>query len=149
MGTEQLARLDEVLADPRLQEKLRLVAVHHPPAGKAARSRGAGLRDHAELAEVLGARGAELVLHGHEHLDLEEEIPRAEPDAPAIPVRCIQSASFVGRNPAMRASYRIYEVAPAQRAVDGVASGRPVIAREELRSWSPESEGFAAATCAR
>ena len=45
---------------------MRIVAIHHPPHryGQAWRT---GLKDAAALEDVLGAAGAELVLHGHFH----------------------------------------------------------------------------------
>ena len=67
VGAEQLARLGDVLA--RLGEAglVRLVMIHHPPVpGLADKSRR--LLDEAALAEVLAQNGAELVVHGHNHV---------------------------------------------------------------------------------
>lgn len=137
LGDEQLERLEQVLTDPRLKDKFRVVAIHHPPAGRAARRKGRGLRDHEAFAAVVARAGAELVLHGHEHLDLREALEG--PDGRAIPVRGIQSATFVGGKSEHRARYRVYEVAEEGAASGG---GRPILAGERLRVWSIEERRF-------
>jgi 3',5'-cyclic AMP phosphodiesterase CpdA len=65
IGTEQLARLGEVLAALRSEGLFRVVLVHHPPIPGVNRFRR--LTDAAELREVLRKHGAELILHGHLH----------------------------------------------------------------------------------
>jgi 3',5'-cyclic AMP phosphodiesterase CpdA len=66
VGTEQLARLDSMLERLGRAGHFRLVLIHHPPLpGQAKRLRG--LRDAAELEGTLTRRGAELVVHGHNH----------------------------------------------------------------------------------
>src|SRR6201999_740041 len=70
LGQGQLARLRGALGDPRLADKIRVVAIHHPPAGKRAESRIRGLRDHAAFAEVIAQTGPHLIVHGHEHRDM-------------------------------------------------------------------------------
>src|SRR5262245_17287022 len=45
LGPGQLGRLARALRDPRLSGKVRVVAIHHPPAGARAESRIRGLRD--------------------------------------------------------------------------------------------------------
>jgi 3',5'-cyclic AMP phosphodiesterase CpdA len=50
VGAGQLARLRKALVDPRLAGKFRLVAIHHPPAGKRATNKIRGLRDHEAFA---------------------------------------------------------------------------------------------------
>ena len=127
IGAEQLARLDQILGDPRLEGKLRVVALHHPPAGPRARNRMRGLRDHAALAEVLRRHGAELVLHGHEHADLKESM---QGPTRSIPVRGITSGSYDHVSPHRGAAYRIYDL-----------SGGKLVG-EELRSWDQATRQF-------
>jgi len=129
IGDEQLGRVRELLADERLASKVRIVAIHHPPAGPPARSRIRGLRDREALAEVLAEVGAELVLHGHEHRDLSFELPGP---VGGIPVRGIQSGTYEAGRHDRRARYRIYEVE------DGRVVG------EALRVWDPKSREFIA-----
>jgi 3',5'-cyclic AMP phosphodiesterase CpdA len=69
VGTGQLERLGAVLDGARGAGLLRLVMIHHPPLpGQAVRGRA--LEDAAALKEVLARHGAELVIHGHNHVDM-------------------------------------------------------------------------------
>lgn len=108
LGEGQLARLQSALADPRLAGKVRLVGIHHPPAGKRATSRIRGLRDHAGFAEVIGQSGADLIVHGHEHRDMHESL--VGPDGKVIPVRGIASGTYFHNKPDRTARYRIFDV---------------------------------------
>jgi 3',5'-cyclic AMP phosphodiesterase CpdA len=66
LGSEQLASLGPILDAIRAAGLARIVLIHHPPLpGQVPRRRA--LEDAAELARVLDAHGAELVLHGHAH----------------------------------------------------------------------------------
>jgi 3',5'-cyclic AMP phosphodiesterase CpdA len=136
IGEGQLERMRTALSDPRLADKFRLVAIHHPPAGTRARSMVRGLRDRAAFASVLAEVGAELVIHGHEHLDLYEEL--AGPGDRAIAVRGIQSGTYEAGNLERRARYRIYDVAiPAPGAIRPLAS-------DFMRVWDPARARFVA-----
>src|SRR5690606_12503033 len=84
VGAGQLARVRKALMDPRLADKVRVVAIHHPPAGKRAKNRIRGLRDHEPFAQMIGEAGATLIVHGHEHVDMTEEL--VGPAGP-VPVR--------------------------------------------------------------
>jgi 3',5'-cyclic AMP phosphodiesterase CpdA len=116
LGAQQRGRLAEVLADPRLAGKVRILAIHHPPAGEAASKLRRGLRDHGKVAELLGRLGVDLVLHGHEHLDVSSSL--VGPDGRRIPVRGIQSGSYDSPTPKRRARYRVYEIQGGQVAGD-------------------------------
>jgi 3',5'-cyclic AMP phosphodiesterase CpdA len=129
VGTEQLARLESVLLDPRLAGKFRLIAMHHPSAGRHARSVRRGLRDHEAFAKVLTRTGVELVLHGHEHIDLVSSLPGL---GGPVPVRGIQSGTYDKDHPLKRARYRVYEIA-----------GNRLVG-EELRTWRTLKKGFEA-----
>ena len=62
----QLAALGRILAELGEKKHFRIVLIHHPPLpGLAPWLRA--LRGAAELRELLTARGAELVLYGHNH----------------------------------------------------------------------------------
>lgn len=67
VGADQLARLGDVLAQLGEAGLVRLVMIHHPPVpGLADASRR--LLDEVALADVLEVCGAELVVHGHNHV---------------------------------------------------------------------------------
>ncbi|HYU14598.1 MAG TPA: metallophosphoesterase [Candidatus Acidoferrum sp.] len=142
VGDEQLDRLAAALADPRLAGRFRLVAIHHPPAGERSRSAVRGLRDRDRFAAVIAEAGAELILHGHEHLDLRAELPGPPGGGPPIAVRGIQSGTYEAGNPVRRARYRVYEIGE-QRAGASAAGRRPALVGETLRVWDPERGEFA------
>jgi 3',5'-cyclic AMP phosphodiesterase CpdA len=157
VGTEQLRRLREVLGDPRLAGKFRLVAVHHPPAGARAWNLIRGLRDHRKLARAIADAGAELVLHGHEHLDVVGHLRAAS--GRLIRVRGIPACTYAGDRAEMRARYRIYDVGfpevaspPSGGAVRPgplEAGPRPILLGEEVRVWDPETRRFIGEGAAR
>ena len=129
VGPGQLARLRKLLVDPRLAGKVRLVAIHHPPAGKRAQNRIRGLRDHEAFAQVIAEAGADLIVHGHEHQDMSEEL--AGPTGP-IPVRGIASGTYHHNKPERTARYRVFEIDDGK------------IVSDSVRVWSRESKRFEA-----
>jgi 3',5'-cyclic AMP phosphodiesterase CpdA len=134
VGAGQLARLKRVLCDPRLADKVRVLAIHHPPAGKRARNRIRGLRDHEAFAAVIAEAGAHLIVHGHEHRDMTEAL--TGPGGP-VPVRGVASGTFFDHRPKNRerlARYRIYEIADGKVASDCVR-----VWDRERRAFVPES----------
>lgn len=66
LGEEQLGVLDTLLNKLGESGHTRVVLIHHPPLQCLA-SRRRGLLDAAAMEGVLARRGAELVLHGHNH----------------------------------------------------------------------------------
>jgi 3',5'-cyclic AMP phosphodiesterase CpdA len=127
VGDDQLERLGQALSDPRLRGKVRVVALHHPPAGRRAASRIRGLRDHEAFAAVLAKHGCDLVLHGHEHRDLRLELPG--PSA-AIPVLGVPSGTYEAGDPDRLARYRVIEI----------EGGRVV--SHHLRVWRRDQKAF-------
>nr|HEX4318511.1 metallophosphoesterase [Kofleriaceae bacterium] len=107
LGAGQLARLERALTDPRLAGHARVVAIHHPPAGRRAVSRIRGLRDHDAFAQVISRAGADLIVHGHEHRDMRESLPGPAGD---VPVRGVCSGTYEHARPDRTARYRIFEI---------------------------------------
>jgi 3',5'-cyclic AMP phosphodiesterase CpdA len=64
LGDEQLSRFATALAQTK--ESFRVVLIHHPPVSPRNRYLRR-LTDAAEFRAVLAERGADLVLHGHDH----------------------------------------------------------------------------------
>ncbi len=129
VGDPQLARLRRVLVDDRLRGKTRVVAIHHPPAGKRARNKIRGLHDHEKFARVISEAGAELIVHGHEHRDMREQLPGPSGD---VAVRGIVSGTYEHGRPERTARYRIYEI------------GGGTIAGEQTRVWDRGRRAFVA-----
>jgi 3',5'-cyclic AMP phosphodiesterase CpdA len=68
VGAEQRERLGRLLDKLGEAGQFRLVLIHHPPLpGQAKPARA--LRDAAALEQLLTQHGAELVIHGHNHLN--------------------------------------------------------------------------------
>jgi 3',5'-cyclic AMP phosphodiesterase CpdA len=134
VGLPQLARLEAVLADPRLADAIRVVLIHHPPAGRRAASRIRGLRDRAGFAEVLARVGCEVVLHGHEHENLLEHLPG--PAGP-IPVLGIVSGTYEAGRPERTAGYRVLDLEPGP---GGGRAGARIV--HHVRRWHRERKGF-------
>lgn len=68
LGGDQLASLAHVLDAGRAAGLIRVVLIHHPPLPGQIHARAA-LKDAEALERVLAEHGADLVLHGHTHLD--------------------------------------------------------------------------------
>jgi len=127
VGASQLARLEKALSDPRLAGKTRVVAIHHPPAGKRAKSRIRGLKDHVAFAAVVARAGAELVVHGHEHRNLHGTLAGPGGD---VNVLGVPSGTYEADRPEKTGRYRIFEI----------EAGRPI--SHHLRVWHRDRRAF-------
>jgi 3',5'-cyclic AMP phosphodiesterase CpdA len=101
VGDTGRRRLAEALDETR--GGFRVVLIHHPPAPGLCKRRKA-LVDDAEVTELLRARGAGLVLHGHLHRDCRHDLTTK--DGTALPVFCTPSAS------APDAAARLFDIEP-------------------------------------
>lgn len=113
VGVEQLTRLARILDRLSREHLMRIVLIHHPPLPRqAARSRG--LADAADLERTLATHGAELVLHGHNHVNV---LASCQWAAGHIPVIGVASASIgkPHRNEPL-ARYNLYRITVADRA---------------------------------
>ncbi len=123
LGGAQLEAVDRALAS--LAGKFRVVLLHHPPYTNR-HSILRGLRDRRALQKILAARGAELVLHGHEHRDLHVTLPG--PAGP-IPVIGVGSGTYDDHRADRRARYNVYTIeggrlVSVERRVHDPATGR-------------------------
>ncbi|NNE22693.1 MAG: metallophosphoesterase [Rhizobiales bacterium] len=73
LGAEQLAALKKLLEILRERGFCRIVMIHHPPLPGQCVTRKA-LTDAGDLKSVLETEGAELVLHGHNHMHMRETL---------------------------------------------------------------------------
>jgi 3',5'-cyclic AMP phosphodiesterase CpdA len=67
LGNPQLARLAKLLEQSGNEGLFRVVLIHHPPVSRRAQH-FKRLRDAAALRATLAQQGAELLLHGHDHV---------------------------------------------------------------------------------
>jgi 3',5'-cyclic AMP phosphodiesterase CpdA len=106
VGERQLELLDGLLVDLKRKGCYRAVMLHHPPLPGLTRKRKA-LKDASALQDVLAKRGAELVIHGHNHRGMHNTLDSV--DGP-IPVVGVSSASIKGHGGAESASWNLYQI---------------------------------------
>jgi len=104
LGKAQVARLDALLAEHA--GRCRVVLIHHPPKTRNS-SHIKRLVDAAEFLAVLRRRGAELVLHGHDHVHALERLDG--PNGP-IPAVGVPSASAALPDSRRSAAYNLYRI---------------------------------------
>jgi 3',5'-cyclic AMP phosphodiesterase CpdA len=112
VGTKQSRRLRAILEELAEEKLFRVVLIHHPPFKNATKWHKR-LSDASRLRVVVKRAGAELILHGHTHIDSFESIEG--PDGP-VPVIGVPSATSApgGHKPAGR--YNLFSIA---RQTDG------------------------------
>ena len=123
LGGAQLDALDRALDS--LAGKFRVLLLHHPPYTNR-HSILRGLRDRRGLQKILATRGAELVLHGHEHRDLSVTLPGPKG---VIPVIGVGSGTYDDHRADRRARYNVYTIeagrlVSVERRVHDPATGR-------------------------
>ena len=129
LGTDQLARVDRMLQRLQHEQCCRVLLAHHSPIDGLSRRRRR-LIDAPKLRRCIARRGADLILHGHEHAFSFGQI--AGVDGP-VPVFGTPSASRFSAPPELMAQYQVYDI-------DGSAGGWHVVA--ESRVYSLASESF-------
>jgi 3',5'-cyclic AMP phosphodiesterase CpdA len=108
LGPEQIARLSQLLEHLGTENLFRILLIHHPPAGERPSLRR--LTDAHDLVQVLKDRGAELVLHGHDHIASLNWLPGPRGRIAVIGVPSA-SASADGRE--VPAAYNLYRIKEA------------------------------------
>lgn len=106
LGAAQLSRLSNCLKKLEEEGLFRVLLIHHPPIpGLASKRRG--LRDCTQLADVLTARGCELVLYGHNH---KHKVSRLEGEKGPIHIIGTPSASNADPGHPPLAAYNLFKV---------------------------------------
>jgi 3',5'-cyclic AMP phosphodiesterase CpdA len=106
VGREQLAALPGLLDRLREEGLFRVVLIHHPPVSEARRSKR--LIDAPELLGILARHGAELLLHGHDHLHMINWLPGPNGrDVPAVGVHSASAAAAHSHHPA---AYQLFHI---------------------------------------
>jgi 3',5'-cyclic AMP phosphodiesterase CpdA len=107
LGSAQIERLAVLLEVCRREGRFRVVLIHHPPRSSA-RNRFKRLIDGWKFRAVLERHGAELVLHGHDHV---HSVTYLEGPQRRIPAIGVPSASQVPRAEHGPAGYNVFRVA--------------------------------------
>ena len=106
LGSEQLKKLAALLDRLKSDGLFRLVIVHHPPISQSSwRKR---LTDAAELMRVIAAHGAELLIHGHDHVPMLNWLDG--PDETRVPAVGVPSASSAPGKGKADAGYNLYRI---------------------------------------
>jgi 3',5'-cyclic AMP phosphodiesterase CpdA len=133
LGAIQLARLDRLLERLSGEGHCRVLLMHHSPVDGVSRRRRR-LIDAAELQRCLSGRGADLILHGHEHRLRFDQL--AGVGGP-VPVFGVPSASKHSVSADEVAQYYVYDI-------EGSRGQWRIVA--ESRRFAGTSQGFVQGT---
>lgn len=106
LGAKQLELLASLLERTREQGFFRVLMIHHPPLPGQAIPRKE-LKDSHALAEVLKSTGCELVLHGHNHVHMHEELASRHGPVQVFGVPSASARAHSGKDPAAWNHYKI------------------------------------------
>ena len=135
LGAAQLARLGDTLAALAREPVFRVVLIHHPPVSP--RPANKRMDDSAEFLRVIAAHGAELVLHGHDHLHMLNWL--AGPNGARVPAVGVPSASAAPGLAKDAAAYNLYAIDGAPGAwrcemtSRGISSAGTVMQQRKLK----------------
>lgn len=144
LGAPQLAAAESLLRALATEpgRPFRVVMIHHPPQPGGAAA-GRELKDAAAFTAMIARAGAELILHGHNHVLSSAVIPG--PDGRSVPVVGVPSASARpdghGAIASRRASYLLYEITPSGAAFTVSACRRGLDAAGVLCDLGPVDLG--------
>lgn len=106
LGEAQLATLGPLLDRARDEKLFRVVLIHHPPVSDSPHHKR--LTDAAAFMQVIARHGAELILHGHDHLDMLNHIDG--PNGARVPAVGVPSASAAPGADKANAGYHLYRI---------------------------------------
>lgn len=121
VGAAQLQALSAILDRLKNDGLFRVVLIHHPPVSEAHRNKR--LIDAPALLGVLAQHGAELLLHGHDHLHMLNWLPG--PGGTRIPAVGVQSASAAPAYSPDPAAYHLFNIdgAPGRWSCELISRG--------------------------
>lgn len=112
IGARQLTGLAETLHRLKSERLFRVVMIHHPPVSAASRHKR--LLDAEVFLRVIAQHGADLVIHGHDHLNTINWLPG--PGGAKVPAVGVASASAAPGMSKADGAYNLYRI-------DGAANG--------------------------
>ena len=110
VGADQLARLAKLLQITAAEGLRRVVLIHHPVVDGVSGARH-DLVDRSAFARVIAEHGAELVLHGHEHVTIDTAL--RGPGGQDVPIHGISSGTSVSAKPGREACFSVYDTTAA------------------------------------
>ncbi len=121
LGVKQLTELAALLKALKNENLFRVVMIHHPPVSNAGRHKL--LLDADVFKRVIAEHGAELILHGHDHLHMINWL--AGPDGARVPAVGVPSASAKPGMDHDNAAYHLYRIDGATGAwkCEGISRG--------------------------
>jgi 3',5'-cyclic AMP phosphodiesterase CpdA len=106
LGTKQLAELAATLNQLKNEGLFRVILIHHPPVSKTGRHKR--LLDAPIFMRVIAAHGADLLLHGHDHVHMINWLQG--PNGTRIPAVGVASASAAPGRDKDAAGYNLYKI---------------------------------------
>lgn len=106
IGASQIEEFRSLLALLKAEDLFRVVMIHHPPSRKPG-DRFKHLIDTEAFAKVLREHGADLVLHGHDHVH--SVVYLDGPDGSKVPMAGVPSASASSGHGDL-AAYNLYAI---------------------------------------
>lgn len=106
VGGRQIRRLAKILEELGDKDLFRVVMIHHPPFRRATHMHKR-LSDSSRLRAAVKKVGAELILHGHTHIDSRQQIEG--PNGP-VPVIGVPSASNGPNSKKPAARYNLFSI---------------------------------------
>jgi 3',5'-cyclic AMP phosphodiesterase CpdA len=106
LGPAQLSELAQILSHLAREETFRVVLIHHPPRSRPENHRKR-LIDGEAFCRVIAEHGADLVLHGHNHVHSLTWLDGPHTRIPALGVPSASASAAAGHDPAAYNLYRI------------------------------------------
>ena len=108
VGERQTDRVGELLKEARAEGRFRVVLIHHPPKLIDPRSGWRKLTDGKRFRATVERHGAELILHGHEHIRMMTAIKGATGVVPVVGVPAGSGPALGGPR---AGGYALHEIA--------------------------------------
>ncbi len=128
LGAQQLTALAALLKTLKDDKLFRVVMIHHPPVSTAGRHKR--LLDADMFKRVIADHGAELILHGHDHVHMVNWI--TGPNGSPVPAVGVPSASAKPGMDHDNAAYHLYRIDGAPGAWTCEVISRGVAASGEV-----------------
>lgn len=133
LGEGQIARIAKMLDDLRTENLFRIVMIHHPPIPSAHHKH---LIDAEAFRQAIAAVGAELIIHGHDHV---HSLVWIAGNGARVPVVGVPSASACASAEEHACGYNLYRIGggPGAWRCEVVSRGwRPSGAVAELNRFA-------------